>query len=59
MKVELELEIDEQDILVVMKKTMDLAKTAVDLGFSIDELELENEEYVDEDEMEEDEIRED
>lgn len=51
MEVELELLTNETDELQVFQKTMELAKKAKELGFSIKELEIEN----GEDEEEEDE----
>ena len=44
MEVELELSINETDELQVIQKTVELAKKAKELGFSIKELEIENEE---------------
>ena len=44
MEVELELLTSETDELLVLQKTMELAKKAKELGFSIKELEIENEE---------------
>lgn len=44
MEVELELIIDETNEIKVMQKTMDLAAKAKELGFSIKELEIENDE---------------
>ena len=42
MEVELELLTSETDELQVFQKTMELAKKAKELGFSIKELEIEN-----------------
>jgi hypothetical protein len=54
MEVELELRTSEEDEIKVMEKVMDLARKAKELGFSIKEVELENEE--DEEDEEETEI---
>jgi hypothetical protein len=43
MEVELELRIDESDELQVMQKALELVKKAKELGFTIQELEVENE----------------
>jgi hypothetical protein len=43
MEVELELATNETDEIKVMQKVMDLAAKAKELGFSIKELEIENE----------------
>lgn len=52
MEVELELLSSETDELQVLQKTMELAKKAKELGFSIKELEIENEDG-EEDDIEE------
>lgn len=52
MEVELELLTNETDELQVFQKTMELAKKAKELGFSIKELEIENAEDEEEDEQE-------
>lgn len=52
MEVELELLTNETDELQVFQKTMELAKKAKELGFSIKELEIENEDG-EEDDIEE------
>lgn len=52
MEVELELLTSETDELQVLQKTMELAKKAKELGFSIKELEIENEDG-EEDDIEE------
>ena len=49
MEVELELLTSETDELQVLQKTMELAKKAKELGFSIKELEIENEDEEEED----------
>ena len=51
-EVELELLTNETDELQVFQKTMELAKKAKELGFSIKELEIENGEDEEEDEQE-------
>lgn len=52
MEVELELLTNETDELQVFQKTMELAKKAKELGFSIKELEIENGEDEEEEEDE-------
>jgi hypothetical protein len=52
MEVELELAIGETDEIKVVQKVMDLAAKAKELGFSIKELEIENDDDDEEDEEE-------
>ena len=52
MKVELELMTNEKDEIQVMQKVMEIVKRAKELGFSIKELEMENDEHEDEVEKE-------
>jgi hypothetical protein len=53
MEVELELLTNEKEEIQVLQKTMDLAKKAKELGFSIKELEIETEDDEEENEKEE------
>ena len=50
MEIELELYTEETDAIAVMQKSLELAKKAKELGFSIKELEIENEEEEEDDE---------
>ncbi|MGI0019802.1 MAG: hypothetical protein ACREAY_04980 [Nitrososphaera sp.] len=43
MEIELELYTEETDAIAVMQKSLELAKKAKELGFSIKELEIESE----------------
>jgi hypothetical protein len=52
MEVDLELMTNEKDEIQVMQKIMEIVKKAKELGFSIKELEMENEEHEDEVEKE-------
>jgi hypothetical protein len=56
MEVELELSIGESDVIQVMEKTIELARKAKELGFSIKELEIETEETEEDEEDEEYEV---
>jgi hypothetical protein len=52
MEVDLELMTNEKDEIQVMQKIMEIVKKAKELGFSIKELEMENEKHEDEVEKE-------
>jgi hypothetical protein len=55
MEIELELYTEETDAIAVMQKSLELAKKAKELGFSIKEFEIENEDVEEGEEEDEEE----